>query len=53
MTFVQSTTFPYLILAVEGRRIVKLQRPDVPTAFAAARRLRELGWSVKVIKGKV
>ena len=40
----------YLILAVEGRRKVKLRRTGAPEAFAAARRLRELGWTVRVMR---
>jgi hypothetical protein len=38
----------YLLTATKGERVVKLERPDVPTAYTSARRLRALGWETKV-----
>ena len=38
----------YTIEATRGAERVRLDRPDPPSAFATARRLRAMGWTVVV-----
>ena len=39
----------YLVLASRAGRHVRLERHDVPTAFATCRRLRALGYHTRVM----
>lgn len=38
----------YTLTATKDGKVVKLDRPDVPSAYASARRLRALGWKTEV-----